>query len=671
LAIQANQENLVALTTVMFNAAPGADNLGRFMNYATLEPLATDLASSETFKSQFAGLETLEDKIDLVLTHNLGMQRGSDAYEGGMSFFSARLESGVDAGSALLEAGTYLLGDNVDPKYADITQTLENKIEVGTYHSVEQGLSSGELSELQGVVDSVTSDPVSVEEAKAAIDDAAAGQILEVPYSEGVSTSYDAADLEGYEAVRFSGFDDIDQQINLSGVDDKQVLVENSAVTLNLNGMSAGNVQLANSDVRLYGDTQGENYTPTGLLKTLGVTVTTASSLELGESAAAGLTNLTLGGDGALNLSGNALDEGASLDASNMTGGLVVEGDVLDDAANVMAGSGDDELTVGALGTVDETDYSSAPGISIDGGAGNDTLTVTDSMTVDQVLDDNDEDINSGATVSADVRNVETVAFEEYVEVDSQDFSGTGNFVFAGGGSISNVGDQTITASSGSVDPEGSPLILRDAGETVNVVTTFESSDETLDLRVYDDSVEGTGTGGTLNLAGSGAVAYAEAGRQFDNIDSSELDGGLTFTGADYVQENIALGAGADTLNVAGNSIVGSDGDKMDSITGFDAGSDTLDIGPLDSLVGANVADATSLSDAFDIAATTSAGNENGYVTFEFDDSLYVYADSESAPGVNGEPGTEGVSYNDFAVKLVGLQQGQSAATGAIDESQV
>ncbi|GAB2795192.1 hypothetical protein GCM10027040_21970 [Halomonas shantousis] len=498
------------------------------------------------------------------------------------------------------------------------------------------------------------------------------GEFLLVKASAEAQTSFGPNDLDGYRAVLFSGFNDRTQQINITGVEGKRVYVEDSAMTLNLNKMSSAQVELASSDVLLYGDTGEDNLTPTGMLQSLGLTVTSNSSLELGASAAAGLANVTVDGAGSLALSGNALPQGANLDASAMTASLDVNGGVLDDAATVTAGSGDDQLTVDDLGTVN-ADYTSTPSVSIDGGAGNDKLTVTSAMTIDQVPGTNADgeevnDINSGATVSADVTNVETVIFQGYVEVDAQDFTGTNDFTFASGGSISNINGQygqIVTATAGNVPDgqgglSGSPLILRDAGDTVNVSTVFPTGNETLDLRVYDDSEEGTGTGGTLNLWGSGAVTYDEAGRQFGTIDATNLFGGLDFTGAAYVQEGIRLGAGSDKLNVANNSIVGSDGDRIDSITGFDSTNDTLDIGTVSSFASADVSGAASLTEALESAATASAANANDYVTFEFDGNTYVYADTEidstDAEGnvteVNGEAG---VSYNDFAIQLAGI----------------
>jgi len=57
-------------------------------------------------------------------------------------------------------------------------------------------------------------------------------------------------------------------------------------------------------------------------------------------------------------------------------------------------------------------------------------------------------------------------------------------------------------------------------------------------------------TGGTMNLTGDAAVNYEESGRGFESFDATGLNGDLTYTGADYAQENIELGGGAASISV-------------------------------------------------------------------------------------------------------------------------
>lgn len=132
------------------------------------------------------------------------------------------------------------------------------------------------------------------------------------------------------------------------------------------------------------------------------------------------------------------------------------------------------------------------------------------------------------------------------------------------------------------------------------------------------------------------------------------MRGDLDYTSADYVQENLIVGDEVDTLHVAQGSIQGN----LDSITGFDASSDTLDIGRLGDFTSVDVSQATSLEDAFAQAAGVSAANGNGYVAFEMQGNTYVYADSETQRTAEDGSVTDetGVSYHDFSIELTGIQ---------------
>lgn len=165
-------ELAVALTTVMFNAPPGAEVLEELSGYLrdglSLAQIADNLAATTVFESQFEGLESGEEKINQVL-ENFGIDSGSAAYSEAFAFFSAGLAAGRSPGALLVEAGEFIFStDSAD--FADIGATLKNKLEVGVYHSIEKGMATGSLEELQSVYDGVTADPATVEAAKRVID---------------------------------------------------------------------------------------------------------------------------------------------------------------------------------------------------------------------------------------------------------------------------------------------------------------------------------------------------------------------------------------------------------------------------------------------------------------------------------------------------------------------
>lgn len=171
MTIQVNQQNIVALTSVMFNAAPGANNLSDFeSNYTTLESLADNLAATDAFNDQFTSGSSLETDINQVLSQNLGIEKDSEAYDSAYSFFEAKLATGENPGSILAQASTYLLGGEADPLFDDAVALLQNKVKVGTHYSVD-AQRSGDLETLKSVYDGVSTTSASVDEAISDIDD--------------------------------------------------------------------------------------------------------------------------------------------------------------------------------------------------------------------------------------------------------------------------------------------------------------------------------------------------------------------------------------------------------------------------------------------------------------------------------------------------------------------
>gem|GEM_PF-5144067 len=144
-------------------------------------------------------------------------------------------------------------------------------------------------------------------------------------------------------------------------------------------------------------------------------------------------------------------EDGANIDASGYGGDVTIDEGVLDNATNVTTGSGDDEVTVDDISAGDTA-------MSIDGGEGNDSLTVTDSMSpVDGYTD-------------SDVSGFESVTFESYSKIDADELTDTQDFSFQSGGDLVHLAsDQSVTATADGLADDDSPMILCDAGETVNV----------------------------------------------------------------------------------------------------------------------------------------------------------------------------------------------------------
>ncbi|MED5500564.1 MAG: DUF4214 domain-containing protein [Pseudomonadota bacterium] len=610
--------------------------------------------NSEEFTQEYGDLGN-EELVDSLYQQLFG--RSADAE--GQSYYAGVLASGD---KSLSEIAVTIMnaaqGSDVD--------AIDAKTEVAQYYTDHVAEGEYEVDAAQSLVAEVDGETSEQEiaAAKAQID-ASTGDEQTPPIDGGdeqtppadeqvqvIDGSEITADNRSFslgdnQAIRFTDVDS-NETINVDGLTaDKTLMVEGSEnITLNLDTGSAASGQLAIEDsaVTLSGIQQDSTLT------SLAVDAAGSTSLDLNESLAGPLQNLEITGDsGSFELTGavvGSAENGAEIDASGYGGDVTIGDGVLDNATSVTTGSGDDTLTVDEISGGDTA-------LAIDGGEGNDSLTVTDSMSPDDYIDSN-------------VSGFESFTFEGYSKVDAEQLSDAQTFNFQSGGDLAHLtADQNVIATAAGVGEGGSPMILRDAADSVNVeAVNAEGADSTLDLKVLKTSADFED--GTMNLTGDANVNYEESGRQFDSFDASGLEGDLTYTGADYAQETIELGSGATTMSVeveetadegaaTGNVVATSSYENMDVVTGFDLdGDDTLTdlngdaVAPTD--VTGNVSDSTNLDAAFTAAADTSAAADAGYVSFEFDDATYVYSNSDG----------EGVTADDFALKL-GVQESTAA----------
>ena len=189
----------------------------------------------------------------------------------------------------------------------------------------------------------------------------------------------------------------------------------------------------------------------------------------------------------------------------------------------------------------------------------------------------------------------------------------------------------TFAGTNGTNGAEGGAVNLIDGSAAtgdLDIKTANVTADTKLGLTVK------TGSGDdTITLAGKATV---DAGAGDDTIISSEEGG--TFTGGD----------GKDTFNVS--TVTGKD--KV-TITDFGVGTDTLTFGAghgtqtfSDEAV--DVSEATSLSDALDMAAAATGADTNSVLTwFTFGDKTYIVQDNSSSASFE-----EG---SDLVVELAGV----------------
>lgn len=175
MATPQQQQELIALTTMMFNAPPGATYLAQLEAQLdagqSLEQIAVGLSQTPLFNSQFSDLDTDKEKIDLVLSA-VGIDENSPAYAEAFGFFETSLASGVSPGAALQEAASFL-NTTQDENFSQAATTFRNKVDVGVKHTIELGLTSENLNELKTVVEGVTDDPQTVTQKEQALEEQA------------------------------------------------------------------------------------------------------------------------------------------------------------------------------------------------------------------------------------------------------------------------------------------------------------------------------------------------------------------------------------------------------------------------------------------------------------------------------------------------------------------
>ena len=173
MAITATERSqIVELTVLMFNAAPGAEYLSQIVSvYETsgrsLQTLAGILAGTSVYASLNPNTQTAEAFADAFLTP-LGLQNDSLARD----FIISKMNAGVSKGAIVYEAYAALnsVPATANNQYSAANAILNNKVTVAEYYSVERAIAATDLASLQGALSGVTADPASVTSAKAAID---------------------------------------------------------------------------------------------------------------------------------------------------------------------------------------------------------------------------------------------------------------------------------------------------------------------------------------------------------------------------------------------------------------------------------------------------------------------------------------------------------------------
>lgn len=196
----ADQQKLIALVVGMFNAAPGKDVLDEleaaFEAGAPLSLIAESLALTDEYKSIYAEDLSNAAFATALVNNMVGDLVSATEKADAAAYIQSLLNAGdsrVDVTLIAIEALASV--PTTDANWGAAAQALANKVEVATYYSVTQGVSSTDLATLQGVVADVDDTAASVTDAKAAIDaDLVIGDTFELTTANDTITGTDLND---------------------------------------------------------------------------------------------------------------------------------------------------------------------------------------------------------------------------------------------------------------------------------------------------------------------------------------------------------------------------------------------------------------------------------------------------------------------------------------------
>jgi hypothetical protein len=165
MAITATERTqIVELTVLMFNAAPGATYLSQIVGAYeadghNLQTLAVQLGNTAAYQSLNPNFQLAADFATAFLTP-LGLQTDSVA----VSFVTSKFNAGESKGQIAYEAFTALnaVTSAYGPQYQNAKAILLNKTEVAEYYSEVKAVAETNLGALQNVLSTITADHATV-----------------------------------------------------------------------------------------------------------------------------------------------------------------------------------------------------------------------------------------------------------------------------------------------------------------------------------------------------------------------------------------------------------------------------------------------------------------------------------------------------------------------------
>lgn len=583
----AERNQIIELTVLMFNAAPGATYLSQIVdvyvgNGRNLQTLANILAGTSAYTSLYPSQQTAEEFADEFLAL-LELQNDLTARD----FVIGKINAGVSKGQIAYEAYVALnaVGDTGAAQYTNANAILNNKTQVATYYSVTKEVSASDLATLQGVVASVTADQATVTAAQAAIDNTA------VP-----GTTFTLA--TGVDVRTGTAGDDVfDGSVNSQGVP-TLTSVDNlnggAGTDLLIGGLAGGNIATKLSNIE-----NAEFITAFGTAFDL-VNTTGLQSFLMRNSVG----TLTVNNIGATTGTAFSIQDQAADVNLNFTNGALAGANsfTLNLSGAQSDGSGGADVTIVQQAG---TDTSGLETVTVDSGGSTanflDSLVVTNAggtSTIATLNVTGAQSLTVATPLAASVRTVDASGMTGAIGL-SAGFGATGTVTVTGSG-----GDDSLTFAANAANANisagaGNDVVSLSGFTTTDTVAGGDGTADRLDISAANaEAIAAALTNTTgfeqLSLNTVGTAGAAINATRFGAIDTVRLSAG---TAAAY---GVTMQAGTVNLGV-GNVGAGTLGGALTVTDTGSASSDVLNLGNRHT---------TGALDVFAGVALTSAGYE-------------------------------------------------------------
>lgn len=574
----AERNQIVELTVLMFNAAPGEVYLSQIValyeaNPGTqaqkLQALANQLAQTSVYTSMHPNFETAEEFAADFLTP-LGLQNDATARD----FVIAKYNAGVPKGQIMYEGYAALNAVPADgaAQYVAANAILNNKTTVAEFYSTNGGVAT-DLASLQTVIATVTADPATVQAAKDAITQGGSlGQTFTLTTNQDVVTGTAGADsfvasvavLQGGATTdTLQSFDQIDGGAGSDTLNVTLNATPAAAVTPSLTSVETVNLRATGAVTLNLSASTGvtavnvDNSTAVATLTSIGGAAVGVANQKQnvninGSTATALALNLDTVGTSATDITvdiGSATANAATSFAITANNAHVTLVETTASAATTsatIAGTGSNEITFAAADLASLTSVTTSGAGSVDlrggalaavktltGGDGGLKATVTNA-TAGAVTATTGGGADTLSFVGAGVKSVSAGAGKDSVSVNTSNLSATSTVDLG-------AGDDSLTfATAGFQFAAGATLTGGDGTDTIGMTKADYAT-----ISAYTAA-------NLAKVTGFEVLSISDALVTGDTLDVSKIAGIVSFTAA----AGVTTGNTATASNLGANSTV-------------------------------------------------------------------------------------------------------------------